>query len=292
MSGMRLFNASIAVAILLIVPASVKAAPADEPVTLNLDSGFVGRAVSLELFGGRLTVRWDKGTLVKPTVLRVLPGVAATGTRQTVAGDAWRIEFADEDAINSAGKFGLVIRAHRPPSPSERAELNSATALASASDATTSTASLTTTNAVFGGKEITGTVAAAARFTVTPAWYDGIMRQGKASWYAYKKCLCAASPDVPKGTRLLVSRDDPSAAPGTGSSRSVVVTVNDYGPERKKHPDRVIDLDKVAFQRIGNPRGGVMSVRVEVIPRDDPRWKLGDELPPPNWKKLSASLGE
>ena len=275
MSGMRLFNASIAVAILLIVPASVKAASADEPVALTLDSGFVGRAVSLELFGGRMTVRWDKGTLVKPTTLRVMPGAAATGTQQAVAGDSWSIVFEDENAVNAAGKIGFTIRAHRPPAPGERAELNAAA----------SSASVNVVNAAFGGDAITGTVAAAPSLTVTPAWHDGVMRQGKASWYAYKKCLCAASPDVPKGSRLLVSRED-------DPTRTVVVTVNDYGPERSKHPDRVIDLDKVAFKRIGNPRGGVMNVRVEVIPRSDPRWKLGDELPPPNWKRLLAALKE
>lgn len=272
---MRWRNALIAVAILLSAPLGVKAAETDQPVTLTLDSGFVERAVSLELFGGRLTVRWNNGTLVKPTVLRVSPGVATTGTRQVLAGDAWRVEFADQAAINHAGKIGITVRAHRPPTSGERAALNAAT----------SSAALVTTNAVFGGKTITGTVAAAASFTITPAWEDGIMRQGVASWYAYKKCLCAASPDVPKGTRLLVSRED-------DPSRSVVVTVNDWGPERDKHPDRVIDLDKVAFMRIGNPRGGLMRVRVELVPRSDPRWKLGDEIPPPNWWKLLASLKE
>jgi rare lipoprotein A (peptidoglycan hydrolase) len=64
---------------------------------------------------------------------------------------------------------------------------------------------------------------------------------------------------VPKGTKLKVSRqDDPS--------RFVIVTVNDYGPDRKKHPERAIDLDKVAFTKIGNPRGGVLAVTVEVVP--------------------------
>ncbi|HWQ99660.1 MAG TPA: septal ring lytic transglycosylase RlpA family protein [Candidatus Methylomirabilis sp.] len=270
---MRWRNALIAVAILLLAPLGVKAAEADQPVALTLDSGFVGRAVLLELFEGRLTVRWDKGTLVKPTVIRVRPGVAATGTRQTVAGDAWSITFDDADAVSGAGKIGITARAHRPPSSDERAELNAAV----------SSTALVTTNAFFGGRTITGTIAAAASVTVTPAWGDGVMRQGVASWYAYKKCLCAASPDVPKGTRLLVSRED-------DPSRSVVVTVNDWGPERDKHPDRAIDLDKVAFKRIGNPRGGLMRVRVELIPRNDPRWKLGDEIPPPNWKKLLANV--
>ncbi|OGL73314.1 hypothetical protein A3E39_01045 [Candidatus Uhrbacteria bacterium RIFCSPHIGHO2_12_FULL_60_25] len=273
MPGMRLRNVIIAVAILLSSPGIVKAAEADQPVSLTLDSGFVGRPVSLDLYDGRVNVSWDTGTLVAPTVLRVSPGIATTGTEQTIAGASWRVEFADTDAVNDQGSLHVTIRAFRPPSVGERAELN----------AVTSSATFVTTNAKFAGKSITGTVGAASSVTVTPIWSNGIMRQGLASWYAYKKCLCAASPDVPKGTRLLVSRED---AP----SRSIVVTVNDWGPERDKHPDRVIDLDKVAFKRIGNPRGGLMRVKVELIPQSDPRWKLGDELPPPNWKKLLATL--
>ena len=73
-------------------------------------------------------------------------------------------------------------------------------------------------------------------------------------------------------------------------SRFTVVTINDWGPERDKHPERVIDLDKVAFARIGNPRGGVVAVTVDVVSPEDPLWKLADELPPPNWKKLVAGL--
>lgn len=84
------------------------------------------------------------------------------------------------------------------------------------------------------------------------------MSEGQASWYKYKNCDCAASPDYAKGTMLKVTRlDDPT--------RSVVVRVNDWGPERDKHPDRVIDLDYVAFQKIGNPRGGLVGVRVEPL---------------------------
>ncbi len=85
-----------------------------------------------------------------------------------------------------------------------------------------------------------------------------VMMQGQASWYAYKNCDCAASPDYAKGSKLRVSRiDDPT--------RFVIVTVNDFGPERDKHPDRVIDLDLVAFKKIANPRGGLVEVRVDPL---------------------------
>lgn len=87
---------------------------------------------------------------------------------------------------------------------------------------------------------------------------DTLPEVGAASWYAYKNCLCAASPDYPKGTKLLVTRvNDPES--------SVVVTVNDYGPDRAIHPERVIDLDVVAFEKLVPRSWGVVDVRVELI---------------------------
>ncbi len=76
------------------------------------------------------------------------------------------------------------------------------------------------------------------------------MRFGKASWYAYKSCMCAASPDYPKGTELLVLN--------LNADEAIVVTVNDWGPERDVFPDRVIDLDLVAFEKFGSRRIGVL----------------------------------
>ncbi|MFC1598802.1 septal ring lytic transglycosylase RlpA family protein [Patescibacteria group bacterium] len=82
----------------------------------------------------------------------------------------------------------------------------------------------------------------------------GVMNSGTASWYAYKGCDCAASPDYPKGTKLLVTNVD--------NGESVVVTVNDWGPERDIFPNRVIDLDVVAFSKIANKRMGLCNVTV------------------------------
>lgn len=84
-----------------------------------------------------------------------------------------------------------------------------------------------------------------------------IMSVGKASWYKYKEGLFAASPDFIKGTKLRVYN--------TENGKFVDVTVNDYGPDRAKHPDRVIDLDKVAFEKIASLGAGIINVRVEVL---------------------------
>ena len=81
------------------------------------------------------------------------------------------------------------------------------------------------------------------------------METGTASWYKWKNCDCAASPDYPKGTLLEVINLD--------NGKSVIVTVNDYGPERDKFPNRVIDLDKVAFEKIASPSLGLCDVRVK-----------------------------
>src|SRR4030043_947087 len=61
-----------------------------------------------------------------------------------------------------------------------------------------------------------------------------IMTEGIASWYKYKNCDCAASPDYPKGTKLKVTN--------IKNNKSVVVNINDWGPDRSVHPDRVVDL--------------------------------------------------
>lgn len=85
----------------------------------------------------------------------------------------------------------------------------------------------------------------------------GIMEKGVASWYKYKHGDFAASPDYPKGTELKVTNVD--------NGQSVVVAVNDYGPDRAIHPDRVIDLDYVAFKKIASPSLGLITVSVEEI---------------------------
>lgn len=79
---------------------------------------------------------------------------------------------------------------------------------------------------------------------------NNMMEYGAASWYAYKNCDCAASPDYPKGSILEVTNLE--------NNKSVLVRVNDYGPDRAIHPERIIDLDKVAFQKLGNLRQGIL----------------------------------
>ena len=84
-----------------------------------------------------------------------------------------------------------------------------------------------------------------------------VLTVGKASWYSYKKGDFTASPDFPKGSKLRVSNLE--------NGKSVVVVVNDFGPERKLHPDRVVDLEKTAFKKIAGAKQGIINVRVDLL---------------------------
>ena len=84
---------------------------------------------------------------------------------------------------------------------------------------------------------------------------DQVLTVGQASWYRHKGGLFAASPDFKAGTILKVSNLD--------NGKSVLVTVNDYGPDRSIHPDRVIDLDAVAFTKIASLKDGIIRVKIE-----------------------------
>lgn len=91
---------------------------------------------------------------------------------------------------------------------------------------------------------------------------EQVLATGQASWYAYKGGLFAASPDYAKGSVLRVHNLD--------NGKFVDVTVNDYGPDRALHPNRVIDLDKQAFQKIASLGAGVVNVKVEPLRSLDP----------------------
>ena len=80
---------------------------------------------------------------------------------------------------------------------------------------------------------------------------------GRASWYSYQGGNFAASPDFPKGSRLRVYN--------TENNKFVDVEINDYGPVRHLHPDRVVDLDKAAFVRLASIRQGMIDVRIEPL---------------------------
>ncbi len=93
-----------------------------------------------------------------------------------------------------------------------------------------------------------------------------VLATGKASWYAHKGGLFAASPDYALGSVVRVHNLD--------NKKFVDVTINDFGPNRALHPERVIDLDKMAFQKIASLGAGVVNVKVEPIKSINPNISL------------------
>lgn len=82
----------------------------------------------------------------------------------------------------------------------------------------------------------------------------GKTQQGDATWYENGNDLTAASLDFAHGKYLRVTN--------RANGKSVIVQVNDSGPYGK---GRVIDLNKKAFQKIGDIGTGVINVKVEEI---------------------------
>lgn len=78
--------------------------------------------------------------------------------------------------------------------------------------------------------------------------------KGQGTWYVFKDGLFAASTTLP--------RDSYAKVTNVANGKSVVVQINDYGPQGK---GRIIDLDKVAFAKIASIGAGVIGVKVEAI---------------------------
>lgn len=82
----------------------------------------------------------------------------------------------------------------------------------------------------------------------------GKTQSGAATWYSFGDEMTCASLDFPFGKYLRVTN--------RANGKSVIVQVNDSGPYGK---GRVIDLNKYAFQKIGDIGAGVINVKVEEI---------------------------
>ncbi len=82
----------------------------------------------------------------------------------------------------------------------------------------------------------------------------GKANKGLGTWYAWKGGMFAASTTIPKGAYVKVT--------ATASGKTIVVQINDYGPQGK---GRIIDLDKVAFEKLAPLGAGVIGVKVEQI---------------------------
>jgi rare lipoprotein A (peptidoglycan hydrolase) len=82
-------------------------------------------------------------------------------------------------------------------------------------------------------------------------------KHGIASWYTYCGGLFAASTRFKKGSVLRVINP--------ANNKYVDVTVNDYGPNKRKHPNRIIDLDMFAFKKIASLDSGLIRIIVQPL---------------------------
>ncbi len=82
----------------------------------------------------------------------------------------------------------------------------------------------------------------------------GKKHKGACSWYSHTGTLSAANPWLPKGSYVKVTNK--------ANGKSVIVQINDRGPFVA---GRIIDLDKVAFQKIASLGAGVIDVKMEEI---------------------------
>jgi len=82
----------------------------------------------------------------------------------------------------------------------------------------------------------------------------GDKHTGLGTWYAFQGGMYAASPWLPIGSFAKVT----NAANG----KSVIVKINDRGPFGK---NRILDLDKIAFQKIASLGAGVINLKVEEV---------------------------
>jgi uncharacterized protein YabE (DUF348 family) len=82
----------------------------------------------------------------------------------------------------------------------------------------------------------------------------GKKHTGACSWYSHTGTLSAANQWLPKGSYVKVTNK--------ANGKSVIVQINDRGPFVA---GRIIDLDKVAFQKIASLGAGVIDVKMEEV---------------------------
>lgn len=232
---------------------------ADAPVELKeraifyLDWGFVGRPVSLDLNGGKTVVSWDAGDLVAPTVLMVeiekdtsSPAPASASFGEEVVHLTWA------DPYNLSAR-GVKITTQDGCAPGSWTRC-----------------ALYRQDGDAWKESPSGRAYGHVRVRMGTA-QGNYMASGSASWYKYKNCRCAASPDFAKGTRVRVRSQL--------TGKYTVVRINDFGPERDKFPDRAIDLDAVAFKELAPLGAGTINITVEPIDASDPDYAIADQMP-------------
>ena len=103
---------------------------------------------------------------------------------------------------------------------------------------------------------------------------------GNATWYSRNECCTKSNPNALMANNKPLDDNDLTCAIWlfkfgtklkiTCGDKSVVCIVTDRGPGRKeKYEDRIIDLSKAAFKRIGDLKSGKIRVRVTLAKEGD-----------------------
>lgn len=228
-----LFLALAGFAILVARPVSAR-----EDAHLYLDSGFMGRPVTFNQFGGTVRLGLEKDSLLGPNELDITLDNYATGTFEDYELQPEVVSLKWQETINLSFN-GITVGLPQACTPS----------------AWTNCKLFVEKNGEWkplDSERVYGDVK--LRMGKSQAGY---MQQGFASWYKYKDCKCAASPDFPKGSLVNVE--------SLASGKCVTVRINDFGPERDIFPDRVIDLDASAFKDLAPLGAGVIKVKVSPV---------------------------
>ncbi|MFA6406941.1 MAG: septal ring lytic transglycosylase RlpA family protein [Patescibacteria group bacterium] len=219
-----------------------------------IDQGFLGRAFKLDVDEYNLSLSFGPESIPQPGVLHVITEVSsATSSKLGYArfGRDVRVEWT----TNAAETPQTIVIKLKDPS----CGVSSWHQCAIEETYQGNSKLIRPKQSTLGSAEVQIRMGATARLVEV----ENYMAEGSASWYAYKKCPCAASPDFPKGTLVRVTKiSDPV--------KTVVVKINDFGPERDIFPERAIDLDKVAFAMLASTGAGVIRVRVEPLAPNDP----------------------
>ncbi len=214
-------------------------------------------SIALDFFDGDLSLTFAAGGLSAPAELEVKRVVAPSGTLP------WQLDLSSEiyeyrlDAASIVSGRPILVKL-RP-----RAGSNFLRQIFYYNETAGSWLPLPSKVLPQSKRIQAETRDAAARLAVFS--YPAVLTTGRASWYSYKKGLFTASPDFPKGSKLRVFNVE--------NNKFVDVEVNDFGPERDRHPDRVVDLEKTAFKKIAKTGQGTIRVRIEplYIPSTDGR---------------------
>jgi len=83
------------------------------------------------------------------------------------------------------------------------------------------------------------------------SWYDYTLKNG---WSSKGHLVCAAR-DWPRYTYLKVVN--------LANGRSVICKITDFGPDKRIHPDRIVDLSSSAYVAISDLKTGIIEVKVE-----------------------------